>query len=81
MDQQLLQRITAQPGTLGGKPCIRDTRLSVELILSLMAQGLTHERLLAEYPMLEPDDRRAALAYAHAIIADESLETARVQEA
>ncbi len=81
MDQQLLQRITAQPGTLGGKPCIRETRLSVELILSLMAQGLTHERLLAEYPMLEPDDLRAALAYAHAIIADESLESVRVQEA
>jgi len=81
MDQQLLQRITAQPGTLGGKPCIRDTRLSVELVLSLMAQGLTHERLLAEYPMLEPDDLRAVLAYAHAIIADESLESVRVQEA
>ena len=48
-------------------------RLSVELILSLMAQGVTAEELLDEYPELEPDDIRACVAYAHAVIARDTL--------
>ena len=78
---ELLSRITAHPGTLGGKPCLRDTRISVELILSLRAQGLNEKRILDEYPMLEEADIRAAMAYAHAVIADESLEAVRVADA
>jgi uncharacterized protein (DUF433 family) len=73
-DPHLLERIRTNPEIFGGKPIIRDLRLSVELILSLLAQGESPENLLVDYPGLDADDIRACLAYAHAIIADESLE-------
>ncbi len=69
----LLERITARPDVFGGKPIIRDMRISVELILSLLAQGVSQEELLDDYPDLEPDDIRACIAYAHAVIAGDSL--------
>ena len=77
-DEQLLKRITANPEIFGGKPIIRGMRISVELILSLLAQGETQEAILADYPDLEPDDIRACLAYAHAVIAHDSLDAVRV---
>ena len=69
----LLKRITVRPDVFGGKPIIRDMRISVELILSLMAQGVTMEAILEDYPELEPDDIRACTAYAHAVIAQDTL--------
>ena len=78
VDPHLLERIQTKPEIFGGKPIIRGLRISVELILSLLAQGETIENLLADYPELELDDIRACLAYAHAIVADESLEAVRV---
>lgn len=63
----------------GGKPIIRGMRISVELILSLLIQGETEASILADYPELEPDDIRACLAYAHAIIAHDALDAVRVQ--
>ena len=53
-------------------------RISVELILSLLAQGEAPEVILADYSDLEPDDVRACGAYAHAVIANDSLEAVRV---
>jgi len=53
-------------------------RISVELILSLLAQGETTEAILADYPELEADDIRACIAYAHAVIAHDSLDAVRV---
>ncbi len=53
-------------------------RVSVELILSLLAQGETVEGILADYPDLEPDDIRACLSYARAVIANDSLDAVRV---
>ena len=70
---KLLARITARPEVFGGKPIVRDMRISVELILSLLAQGVTQEELLADYPRLEPDDVRACVAYAYAVVAGDSL--------
>ena len=78
--QDLLKRIAARPEVFGGKPIIRDMRISVELILSLLAQGEAWDAILADYPGLEPDDIRACLAYTHAVIADDSLDTVRVAE-
>ena len=66
---ELLTRITTREDVFGGKPIIRDMRISVELILSLLAQGVTMEELLDEYPRLEPEDIHACIAYAHAVIA------------
>ena len=70
---ELLKRITARPDVFGGKPIIRDMRISVELILSLMSQGVTTEKLLEDYPELEMADIHASIAYAHAVIARDSL--------
>jgi uncharacterized protein (DUF433 family) len=72
-DEALLNRITADPEIFGGMPIVRGMRISVELILSLLAQGQTVEAILDDYPELAPDDVRACLAYAHAALADESI--------
>ena len=77
-DQALLERITADPSIFGGKPIIRGMRVSVELILSLLAQGEEPGDILVDYPDLGPDDIRACLAYAHAVIAHDSLDAVRV---
>lgn len=77
-EEQLLRRITANPEIFGGKPIIRGMRISVELILSLLAQGAPGEEILDDYPDLEPDDIRACLAYARAVIAHDSLEAVQV---
>ena len=76
----LLARITARPDVFGGKPIIRDMRISVELVLSLLAQGETPEAILDDYPGLEPDDIRACTAYAHAVIARDTLSAVTVAE-
>jgi hypothetical protein len=52
---------------------------SVELIVSLLAQGVTVDDILDDYPALEPDDVRACLAYAHAVIAHDSLDAVAVE--
>ncbi len=72
-NQDLLQRITARSDVFGGKPIIRDLRVSVELVLSLLAQGVTPQEILDDYPDLEPEDLLACTAYAHAVIARDTL--------
>lgn len=80
MHDELLQRITADPKIFGGKPIIRGLRVSVELVVSLLAQGASTEEILADYPELEPDDIRACLAYAHAVLANDRIDAVRVPE-
>ena len=77
-DQTLLQRITVRPDVFDGKPIIRDMRISVEMVLSLLSQGESWDAVLQDYPDLEPDDIRACLAYARAVIANNSLDSVRV---
>jgi uncharacterized protein (DUF433 family) len=60
----LLDRISIDPRVCFGKPCIRGTRIWVSLILDFLASGETENQILAAYPQLQPDDIRAALAYA-----------------
>ncbi len=62
-DENLLQRITVRPEVFGGKPLVRDMRISVELILRLLSQGVSQEELLVDYPGLESEDIRACIAY------------------
>lgn len=67
-DAELLARITREPGKCGGKPCIRGMRIRVIDILDLLGGGETEEQILADFPDLEPEDIRAAIAYArHAV--------------
>ena len=75
----LLKRITADPAIFGGKPIIRGMRISVELILSLLAQGESEDTILADYPDLAHEDIRACLAYAHAVIAQDTLDAVQVR--
>jgi uncharacterized protein (DUF433 family) len=76
-DERLLSRIRYDPEIFGGKPIVRGMRISVESILSLLAQGESEEEILADHPGLEADDIRACLAYAHSVIARDSLDTVR----
>lgn len=76
---ELLTRITARPEVFGGKPIIRDMRISVELILSLLAQGVSHRAILDDYPDLEPEDIRACNACARAVIAGGTLAAVSVR--
>jgi uncharacterized protein (DUF433 family) len=59
-----VDRITLDPAVMGGKPCIRGLRVTVGMILGLLAGGQSRERILQAYPYLEPADIDAALAYA-----------------
>jgi uncharacterized protein (DUF433 family) len=71
--ENLLQRITFNKDVLGGKPLIRGLRISVEMILELLAKGATQQEILEDYPDLEPDDLQAALLYAHHLVAGEII--------
>ena len=77
-EKRLLARITTNPEIFSGKPSVRGMRISVELILSLLAQGQTSEDILADYPDLTREDIRACIAYAHAVIADDVLDAVQV---
>jgi uncharacterized protein (DUF433 family) len=74
LDRSLLKRITSNSEIFGGKPIIRGMRISVELVLSLLAQGVPTQELLEDYPSLELADIHACLAYAHAVIANDSAD-------
>jgi len=60
----LLDRISTDPHVCHGRPCIRGHRIWVSLIIDLLADGMTTERILEHYPALESDDIRACLGYA-----------------
>ncbi len=62
--QDPINRITANPKVLGGKPVIKGTRISVEFILELLASGATEAEILQDYPHLKSIDIKACLAYA-----------------
>lgn len=59
-----LDRITQQPGLMGGKPCIRGMRVTVGMIVGQIGAGHTIEEILADYPYLEREDILHALRYA-----------------
>jgi uncharacterized protein (DUF433 family) len=60
----MIERITANPRILGGKPIVKGTRLSVEFILELPASDVPEEEILEDYPHLTRDDIHACLKYA-----------------
>ncbi len=59
-----IDRITFEPGKMGGRACVRGLRITVGLIVSLVAEGVPFEELLTDYPDLEAEDIRQSLAYA-----------------
>jgi uncharacterized protein (DUF433 family) len=72
-EDELLQRITVDPRIFGGKPILRGMRIAVEHVLGMLAAGDTAEKLLQEYPFLEPLDIQACIAYAHRSMAGELI--------
>jgi len=69
-----LDRITFDPHIMGGKACIRGMRITVSLILNLIANGMTHEEILKAYPYLEPEDIDQSLKYAAWLAEDRVFE-------
>ena len=59
-----LDRITFEPGKMGGRACIRGMRITAGTIIALIAEGVTSDEILADYPYLEREDIRQALTYA-----------------
>jgi uncharacterized protein (DUF433 family) len=60
----IFDRITFETGKMGGRACIRGMRMTVGLIVSLVAEGVSWDEILSDYPYLEREDIRQALAYA-----------------
>ena len=67
------ERVIIDPDVLVGKPVIKGTRLAVEFILELLAEGWSHEQILHNYPQLTEDDILAAIHYATEILKVERI--------
>ncbi|MCA3004736.1 MAG: DUF433 domain-containing protein [bacterium] len=65
-----LSRITVDAKVMGGKACIRGLRFPVSRLLNLLASGQSEAEVLKNHPDLEPEDIRAAMAYAAALAED-----------
>ncbi|BCW94549.1 MAG: DUF433 domain-containing protein [Fimbriimonadales bacterium] len=61
-------RIVVDPALHHGEPCVRGTRVPIAVVLGSLAQGLSPEAIIREYPALTPDDIQACLAYAAEVI-------------
>ena len=72
-NHQYHTRIIADPQVLVGKPVVKGTRIPVELILKLLAQGIPTEEILQEYPRLAREDVLAAIEYAHDVVKVEEI--------
>jgi len=67
------ERIVVDPNILTGKPLVRGTRISVELVVGLLAAGWSHAQVLASYPHLSEEDIRACLSYASDLLREEKV--------
>lgn len=72
-----LDRITHQPGLMGGRPCIRGMRVTVGMIVGQIGAGRTIEEILADYPYLEREDVLQALRYAAWLAEERSIDLKR----
>jgi len=73
MTEEWKDRVTFDPDILAGKPIIKGTRISVEFILDLLANGWTTEEILKNYPQLKKEDITAVLKYATEILKEEKV--------
>ena len=68
----MFERITFDPTVMGGRACVRGMRMTVSLVVNLFANGMSADEIVREYPDLEPEDIREALAYA-SVLANEEV--------
>ena len=66
------ERITQDPDLMGGVPCIRGLRFPVATVVSMVADGMSTEEIVAEHPDLEAADVAAALRFAAAVVGEPS---------
>jgi len=66
-------RITVEPNKMGGVPCIRGLRVPVATVVGMVANGMTAEEILEEYPDLEPEDIRESLFFAAEAVREREL--------
>jgi uncharacterized protein (DUF433 family) len=74
----MLTRIVSDPAILGGKPCIKGTRISVEFVLELIASGASRSDIETAYPQLSSEDVEEALKYAAQTLSNELIMTAEI---
>jgi uncharacterized protein (DUF433 family) len=74
-------RIAIDPQVLVGKPVVKGTRLAVEFVIDLLAQGWTEKDILRNYPSLSNEDIQACLRYASTVLKSEKVYTYTVPEA
>jgi uncharacterized protein (DUF433 family) len=67
----MFDRITFDPAVMGGRACIRGMRMTVSLVVNLVANGMSTEDIIREYPELEREDVRQSLQYASALANEE----------
>jgi uncharacterized protein (DUF433 family) len=67
----MFERITFDPAIMGGRACVRGMRISVSLVVNLVANGMGVEEILREYPALDAEDIREALRYAASLAGEE----------
>jgi uncharacterized protein (DUF433 family) len=71
------ERITVDPGRMGGLPCIRDTRVTVSAVLGQLAAGRSVSEVVQDYPYLTRADILASLEFAAAAVQERELPLAR----
>ena len=71
--EKLLKRIEVNPEIMGGKPIITGTRIPIDLIMRIYAQGVSTEEILEDYPHLVKEDIQAVLFYAAEVLSDEEV--------
>jgi len=74
----MFSRIVSNPGILGGKPCIKGTRISVEFILELFASGASQDDIIKAYPHLTPEDIEESMRYAARFLKNEVIVSTEV---
>ena len=76
----MFERIVSDPGILGGKPCIKGTRISVEFILDLVASGGSRDDIVKAYPHLIPEDVEQAVRFAAESLKSDAVLTIEVND-
>jgi uncharacterized protein (DUF433 family) len=69
----IFERITVEPGKMGGQPCIRGLRIPVATVVAMVADGMTVDEIISELAELEPEDVAEALRYAAEALRERAL--------
>jgi uncharacterized protein (DUF433 family) len=78
-EQELMERIASKPNVCGGRPCVRDTRIEIAVILDGPAKGLTEPEIIDHYPQLTKDDIHASLTHAAGLAHESVWKTGTLQ--